>query len=215
MKIELPENQSEITLGQFQELAKLNERTDLDLFEYSKRKVKIFTGLSYVKISAMKQTDLEEIINQIDTALNEEAKFQPLFKMNEIEFGFIPNFDDIKANEYFDLSTYDREIETLHKLMAILFRPVKFKTLGKYEIVRYKGTKEHAEEMKQMPLSIVNGALFFFLNLAKDLSNYIQKSINQEQEKRKQSGTLKSGDGMPRFTEWLKGSFGSLKRSVN
>jgi len=215
MKIELPENQNEITLGQFQELAKLNERTDLDLFEYSKRKVKIFTGISYVRISSMKQSDLEDIINQIDTALNEEAKFEPIFKMNEIEFGFIPNFDDIKANEYFDLSTYDTEIETLHKLMAILFRPVKLKALGKYEIVRYKGTKENAELMRKMPLSIVNGALFFFRNLAKDLQNYIQKSINQEQAKKRQSDTSRSGDGMPLFTGWQTANFGSLKRSVN
>jgi len=163
----------------------------------------------------MKQSDLEDIIKTIDTSLNQEVKFEPLFKMNGIEFGFIPNFDDIKASEYFDLSTYDTEIETMHKLMAILFRPVKIKSLGKYEIVSYKGSKEWSDEMKKMPLSIVNGALFFFLNLAKDLQNYIQKSTNQEQGKKRQSGTLRNGAGMPLFTEWLKVSFGSLKKSVN
>jgi len=208
MKIELAENQYEITLGQYQEVMKLADRKDLDVFDFSKRKVKIFTGLNYKQISLMKYSDLEDMIHTIDKALNTEVEFQDRFEMSGVEFGFIPNFDDIKAKEYFDLSTYDTEVETLHKLMAILFRPIKDKSLGNYEIKNYQGTKEWSEAMRKMPLNIVNGALVFFLNLANDCKNYTQRYMQEEQEKVKQESTLKSGDGMQRFTEWRRGKSG-------
>jgi hypothetical protein len=211
MKVELAENQSEITLGQYQEFMKLGERKDLNGFEFSKRKVKIFTGLTYQHISLMKHSDLEDMIRTIDSSLNKEVKFESTFKMNGVEFGFIPNFDDIKAKEYFDLSTYDTEIETLHKLMAILFRPIKDKVGNEYEVVNYQGSNEWGEVMKRTPLHIVNGALVFFLNLVRELEIYTLKSTVQQEAKKKQMDTLKNGGGMRQFTKWLKVRFGSLK----
>jgi len=213
MKIELAENQSEITLGQYQELMKLEERKDLSVYEFVKRKVKIFTGLTYKQISAMRQADLEDMIKTIDEGLSQEAKFQPIFTMNDVEFGFLPNFDDMKAKEYFDLSTYDTQPETLHKLMAILFRPIKHKVKGEYEIVNYQGTKEWSEVMKRMPLNIVNGALVFFSNLASELENYTLRYTAEELVSQMQLSTSRNGGGMQRFTKWLKGKSGSLSTS--
>jgi hypothetical protein len=163
----------------------------------------------------MKMSDLEDIVQNIDIALNQEAKFQPTFKMGNIEFGFIPNFDDIKAKEYFDLTTYDTNPDTLHNLMAILFRQIKNKVGSEYEIENYRGTKEWAEAMKQTPLSIVNGALVFFYNLAKELESYTLKSMAVAQMKTRQQATLRSGAGMQRYTDWLKVRFGSLRTSKN
>jgi len=213
MRIELAENQKEITLGQYQELSKLEQRKDLDAYEFSKRKVKIFTGLSYRQISGVKQTDLVDVLKQIDDALNTEAKFQPTFEMSGVKFGFIPNFDDIKAREYFDLSTYDTEVETLHKLMAILFRPIKQTSLGKYEIINYKGTKEWSDVMKRTPLNIVNGSLVFFSSLAKELQSYILKSTEEAQAKAQRNTIGRSGDGMQRLTNWLTGKRGDIASS--
>ena len=213
MKLVLPEDQKEITLGEYQKYMELLKRKDLSQFDFNKRKVKIFTGLSYDKVSKMKQSDLKDIIQTIDKALNTECEFVNRFKMNEVEFGFIPNFDDIKSKEYFDLTTYKTELETLHNLMAILFRPIK-KTQGdSYKIAEYAGSKEWAEAMKRTPLNVVNGALVFFYNLSNELSNYTLKYTKQEQEKAKRQSILKSGDGIQRLINWLKGSPGSLNLS--
>jgi len=213
MKVELAENQNEITLHQYQKLMVLQERTDLDVYSFNKRKVKIFTGLTYREISAIGKTELDDLLKTIDKGLNTEVKFEPRFKMNDVEFGFIPNFDDMKAKEYFDLSTYDTTPETLHKLMAILFRPIKNKLDGEYEIINYQGTKEWAEVMRQVPLNIVNGALVFFYNLANDLEIYTLKFTALERAKEKRAGTLKSGGGIRQYIRLLKGSRGSLNMS--
>jgi hypothetical protein len=64
--------------------------------------------------------------------------------------------------------------------MAILFRPIRNKAHGRYEIESYKGTAEYAERMKSMPLNIANGALVFFLNLASELEDYTLRYSNAE-----------------------------------
>jgi len=133
--------------------------------------------------------------------------------MSGVEFGFLPNFDDMKAKEYFDLSTYNTEPETLHKLMAILFRPIKHKIKSEYEIVNYQGTQEWSDVMRQMPLNIVNGALVFFSNLASELENYTLRFTAEEVASQMQQSISRNGGGMQRFIKWLRGSRGSLNTS--
>lgn len=199
MKVIIPENISEITLYQYQQYEKLIGRQDLTDKEMIYRMVKIFTGLPFNQITEMQYKDLEEIVSLIKIALETECKFETTFKINGVEFGFIPNFDDIKAKEYFDLSEYNDKSEELNKLMAILYRPIKSKDVwGNYEIVDYQGTNEWAEVMKQTPLNIVNGALGFFLNLSKELQDYIQKYSKREapQKEQQHESIIKNGDGL-------------------
>ena len=48
---------------------------------------------------------------------NENTKNKPTFFIKDVEFGFIPNLDKITGAEYFDLSKYGQDNETLHNLM--------------------------------------------------------------------------------------------------
>jgi len=181
MKIVIPENIGEITLQQFQRYTELLNR-DLEPYELLKRKINIFTGIKYNTLDNVSQKDFKEISQLIDIALNTKHEFVNKFELNGVKFGFIPNFDKIKAKEFVDFSLYPvNEIENLHKLMAILFRPiVKEDNKGNYIITDYRGTEDFAEVMKQMPMSIVDGALVFFYNLAKELQVSTQKYFNQE-----------------------------------
>ena len=96
----------------------------------------------------------------------------------------IPNFDKISGSEYTDLIKYSTNIEDLHRLMAVAFRPVKFKDRYKnYQITKYNGTGELSDIMKDTPLSIAKGFNVFFLNLSKDLEVHILKSMAEEQAK--------------------------------
>jgi hypothetical protein len=198
MRIILPENISDITLGQYQRYMLLENRTDLTEFEFEKRKIEIFTGLNRKDIANVRYSDYAEILVQIDKALNQSAEFVPTFKIKDVEFGFVPNLDKITTGEYVDMKKYDAGVDTLHNLMAILFRPIKKKdSFNNYSIIEYQGAEQYANIMKQMPLSIVNGALVFFWNLANELTNYTQRFMEVEQAKEKSLlNTLKSGDGM-------------------
>ena len=199
MKVTLPENISEITLEQFQNYSKLVERKDLDEYQFNKRKVSIFTGIKYKDLDNINQLDFVDILTQIDLSLNVDAEFKPRFEMGGVEFGFIPNFDKMTTKEFVDLSLYPvSDVETYHKLMAILFRPIKNKDgFDNYKIKNYNGTEKYAELMKQTPMNIVNGALVFFCNLASELQQSTKRYIRAELKKaEKLATTLKSGDGI-------------------
>ena len=166
MKITLPESIKDITLGQFQEfdvLCNKLENKEVSEREFIKRKISMFSGVPYSQIDDVVQKDLEEIAEQIDKALAQDSTFEKRFTMNGVEFGFVENLNEITSGEYFDLSNYGVEVETLNKLMAVLFRPVKkVDKHGNYKVEKYNGTGKYAELMKHMPLNIVNGSLVFF-----------------------------------------------------
>ena len=200
MKVILPENISEIKLSEFQAYSKLIEREDLNEYQFNKRKVSIFTGITYNQLDNISQLDFEDILKQIDIALSADAEFVDRFEMNGIEFGFIPNFDKMSTKEFVDMSLYPvSDVETYHKLMAILFRPIKNKDkLKNYNIKAYNGTEKYSELMKQTPMHIVNGALVFFCDLAKELQKSILKFTQEEVQKKvvEQQSSLITGDGM-------------------
>lgn len=202
MKINIPESIADIRLEQFQRYTALSESTDDD-------KIEIFTGLERERIKLLGQKDYSDIVAMIDASLNQTVEFQPTFKIRDVEFGFIPNFDKITAGEYRDLTIYSQDVAEMHKLMAVLFRPIKKKIGSKYKIVEYNGTEKRADVMKYMPLSIVNGSLVFFSNLASELINYTQKYTEEVQVREEVPATTsRSGGGMRRFLKCAKAKFG-------
>ena len=198
IKIQLPEDTSDITLEQSQMFMSISGRENLSDLDKTKRIVKMFTGLKTVEIDAMSIDDYESVIGQITLALNREAEFTQRFKLGGIEFGFIPNLDEMTAGEYIDLTSSGVKSETLHKTLAILFRPItKTDGFGHYDIEPYTASAKHIELMKKAPMNIVNGMLVFFCLLSKELEVSITKSMEEEVEeaRSKQVITSLNGDG--------------------
>jgi hypothetical protein len=187
MRITVPESIKDIELQQFQAYEALLKRTDLTEKEIEAQKINIFTGIELDQIDKIVEKDYNFIIEAINKALEEPASFEPFFMFKDVEFGFIPNLDKITAGEYRDLTFYSKEVSDMHKLMAVLFRPIKKKdALGNYKIQAYNGTGVRAEIMKHLPMNIVNGALVFFSSLANELIDYTQTYMQGEQQKEKQ-----------------------------
>lgn len=199
MEVIIPENIADITLEQFQKFTILNEREIEDEHEYNKRVVSLFTNIKYNQSDRISKKDFESIILDILNALNKEVSFTNTFKMHGVDYGFIPNFDDITAKEFFDLNLYKiDDINNYHKLMAILFRPITKKdSFNNYSIEAYNGTDKHSDKMKYTPMHIVNGCLVFFSSLANELSNHTLKyTVAQQVRELAQANTSISGSGM-------------------
>lgn len=197
MRVTIPENIAEITLGQYQELTSFLQREDVSEQEAQEKTIEIFTGIPKEQIPFISKKDFDDLLKEIATAMNKEVPFQKFFMLNNVEYGFTPNLDAIAMNEWVDICQYNTGVDNYHRLMAILFRKVVLKDkFGNYKIEVYEGTGERAELFKQMPMNIVNGALLFFSSLATDLKKHIQKSIIQEHLKdRGRLTTLQSGVG--------------------
>ena len=198
IKIQLPETIADITLDQSQRYLSIAESDTLSDIIKTKRIVKLFTGLKNKQVDAMTITDYETVINHITIALNTEVEFTQRFTLGGIEFGFVPNLDEITAGEYIDLTASGVSQDTLQHILAILFRPiVKEDKHGHYEVEAYTANTKHVDLMKQAPMNIVNGMLVFFCLLSNELEASILKSTGTDQveARRKQVTTSPSGDG--------------------
>jgi len=197
LKVTLPESIAEVTLDQYQKFYKLTGREDLSELNFNKRKIAIFTELNFNQVGKIPHKDYKEILEQIDKAIDRTYGFEQRFFIEDVEFGFIPNLDKITTGEFVDLSKWGVEIKNLHRVMAILFRPIVVKDSFKnYQIAGYNGTDEFGELMRRTPMHIVNGALDFFYNLAKELRVDIQRFTSRELVREsKRQAILKSGTG--------------------
>ncbi len=198
MKLILPEHIGEITLEQFQKYNLLLENQGYTDIEFENKKIAIFTNLDEKSCELLTQKDRKDCLDIIDNAMNHSIEFTNKFEFNGKKYGFIPNLDNISGFEFADLTTAGMDVQNLHVVMAVLFRPiVKEDRFGNYQIEPYNGTQSSEESMKQLPLHLVNGALFFFLNLAKELRKDSLKSTEEELMRvKKLVNTLKSGVGM-------------------
>lgn len=163
----------QIILRDFQRYAAIQEPTQGDM-------IKIFLNKTQNEVDKIPLEKFNELVAEISEAISKESKFTPTFKLDGIEYGFIPNLEEITYGENRDLTGYLNDWQTMHLAMAVSFRPITLKKGGKYLIEEYNGTSATAEIMRDCPLDIVQGMNVFFYNLMNDLLNCIPKYITTE-----------------------------------
>ena len=200
MKIELtiPTTLNDIKLAQYQKflsIAKDNEETEF----LQQKMVQLFCGIDLKDVAQIRYKDVAEITANINNLFTKENQLIQRFKMGGVEFGFIPNLDEMSTGEYMDLDTYITDWDTMHNAMAVLYRPITNKMGNKYQIEEYKGSITYADVMRHAPLDVVLGAMVFFYNLGNDLLkstiNYLEG--NQEVQNILNKHNLENvGDGI-------------------
>ena len=122
-------------------------------------------------------SDVAVIMSKIaELQAKQDTTLKRIIEINGVEYGFHPDLDKITLGEYADIEQFIKNgIETnLPELMAILYRPIKYKKENIYIIDAYDGEiTMRTEEMKQMSAEQVQSALFFFYNFAKVLSGIL------------------------------------------
>jgi len=141
--------------------------------------------IKHFKLEDINIADFEIFLNDLKTVLKQEAKFIQRFTFDGIEYGFIPNLDNIKTKEWVDIDLYQSDPQSIHRLMSILYRPIKKQkwyqkifNKDRYEIEDYNGT--HGDFL-QAPIEVYLGMMVFFYRLRTELlismSTYTQKQI--------------------------------------
>ena len=197
INILVPENIADITLDQYVKFEALRAREDT-LTEQGmvERVISLFTGIKKQDVKKLVHKDYEGLMAQIIAACEQQVEFEQRFMLDGVEYGFIPNLDEITTAEYVDLSTIGMQLEDMHKIMAILFRRITEEdSFGNYEILPYSHNKENDEVMRRCPMNVVNGALVFFWSLSRELKEAIQKSTKALAERNKPQAILKNGIG--------------------
>jgi hypothetical protein len=170
---------SNVPLNSYQKYMLIDNPNEQDL-------LKCFLGLTQPELNKLPSKDIDDYLNQINNLLNLDHELIRTFKLNGIEYGFIPKLDDITYGENLDVTKYIGEYGSMHKAMAVLFRPIKQKIRDQYLIEEYTGSYVYAEKFKDIPLDVVFGAIVFFYNLTNELLNstlkYLEQQIQQDSQ---------------------------------
>ena len=190
VKLTIPDNWSDITIGTYQEYVKIQEGKGSEKNKIVKSLSLLCNTTPFV-VKKMAYKDLLEIMEiikkMIDTEPDKE-KFRKVFKFKDEEYGFCPNLSNITTGEYIDLESYCKDpIENLHTIMSILYRKVNFSRGDRYSIEDYNPDEFKEELFKDCPMDIALSSLGFFLTLGERLAK-ISHSYLQQQEMKLQKG---------------------------
>lgn len=214
VEINVPDQLSEIRLEQYQKFVKLYTGEVTEEF-LALKMLEIFCGVKLADAYQMRFKDVDGVVELLSTLLNEKPNLVQRFTMNGVEYGFIPNLDDMSFGEYIDLDTYIGDWQNIHRAMAVLYRPIKDKKGERYNIVPYEIVD--AEIYKQMPLDAVISSVLFFYRLGIDLSRAMTNYLEESKESRlvQYLTSDKNGDGINHYTHLLKGILDDLNISLN
>lgn len=168
LHIVVPTSLSEIKLSQYLKFLKVIEENEDSDFLYDKM-VQIFCNVELKYVSQFKRKQVVEIVNTINSLFDKVPNFINRFELNGVEYGFIPNLEDISQGEYIDLDNYLPVQEDMHRAMAVMFRPIKQKLKDRYYIEDYAGSDVYAEKMLDAPLDVVLASRVFFYHLGNEL----------------------------------------------
>ena len=220
MKIDIyiPEKLADITLEQYQKFAKLNIEENQNSNFLLHKMVEIFCRLDLKDIARIKYQYVNSIVSDLNNIFNAKTELIQTFKLKGVDYGFIPKLDDITLGEYIDLDNNISDWETMHKAMAVLYRPITLQKGDRYQIEEYTA-KEDTEKFKDMPLDVVMGSLVFFWSLSSELLQITLKYLAKEMEGnltiQQRQALEESGVGISQSMGWLRAMLPSLTISQN
>lgn len=222
VQIKVPSTLNEIPLKHYQDFLSVQKNSSDEEF-VAQKMVEIFCGIRLIEVAKIKLTSLNELIAHFTKLFEQTPKFTPTFKIGEIEFGFIPELEEITFGEYVDLDSHLQSWDNFHKAMAVLYRPIKTRRGEKYDIKDYDPNADMQELMRFAPLDVCISASLFFWTLESELLqatlNYLEKQMKKDkslsQTLAKQLNLAKDGDGISRFMQSLKETSLSLTKSPN
>ena len=206
VEIDIPSSLSEISLDRYQKyMVTLNNSDDKE-FVFQKM-IEIFCGLELKEVVKMKASTVIELVQHFDKLFNEKTKFKHRFKLNGVEFGFIPDLEEISWGEYIDIESNIGDFQNIHKALAVMYRPIVKDVKGKYEIEPYKGDLSYSEVLKYAPLDVVLPASVFFWTLGIELISSTLYSLEKMKNKTriaKMFNSANNGDGIAQSITSLK-----------
>jgi hypothetical protein len=222
MKLELtiPTKLSEIPLKHYQKFLLTAEKSTDEVF-LAEKMIQIFCGIELKEVVKIPFKEVEALSIHFATLFQQKTEFKNRFTIAGVEFGFIPNLEEMSWGEYIDLEANISDLKTFNKAMAVMYRPIVEKHGDKYKIEPYVSSINYAEVMEFAPLDIVLAAKVFFWNLENELLQATLFYLETEMMKNKETTTIlanelnlaNSGVGINQYMQSLRETSQSLNRS--
>ena len=215
-----------IKLKQYQDFIRLS-KIEKDNRRLELKMVEILCDFNPEAVKRIKATSLSSIVEVLNNSFTEIPDLIKTFKIGDIEFGFIPNLEEMTLGEYIDLDDYITDFSTMHKAMSVLYRPIIKKKKSwfnrkeqQYLIEDYNGSNVYGELMRHTPLDVTLSAYFFFVSLREELListlNFLEKEIvEMEKTLAYKPNSQKNGDGIVQYINSLKEMLVELRKLQN
>lgn len=174
------EVQNELNIGQYQKFTKNQE-------VYKTDKAQLLSLYLNCSLYELKDLPVEQVkfveeyitSNVLQTELNDEVRTK--FTHNGVLYGLENDFSKLAFGGWVDLEVFssDNITDNIHKIMAVLYRPIITETKKGYTISPYKAAEidDRAEEFKTLPVSYWFGASNFFFLLSVIYTDNMQNSL--------------------------------------
>lgn len=172
VKILIPESARELTIEQYQKFLKVEGNETFTML----KALELFANIPLKVAYAMKADDILSISTDIFTMISVKHPLVKRLSFRGKEYGFVPNLEEMSFGEYIDLDNYLSDMQSLHKTIGVLYRPITIDKGGLYEIEPYNGTDGYSD----FPLDVALGATLFFYRLSNRLLKDSQTSLEEE-----------------------------------
>ena len=218
MKLELviPTSLNEIPLMHYQKFMVVASNKDNSDMFISQKMIEIFCGIELKQVVNIKLNDIIDLTTHFNKLFKDKLELKKTFEIQGVKFGFINELEDISFGEYIDLESNIIDVQSFHKAMAVMYRPITSQKGDKYTIEKYNGTANYSDLMKYAPLDVVLPASVFFWGLGKELLtatlSYLEKQMTKKSKTilAKQLNLESNGDGINQYINSLKETLQSL-----
>jgi|LULN01.1.fsa_nt_gb hypothetical protein len=202
-KYKLIESWEDVTLEQW---VRLGELADGKKTTEALETINALSDLPKKIINELSIRDVAIIMERIaELQQNEHVNLKNIVTIEDKDYGFHPNLEDITLGEYADIEHFlaDGVEKNLAEIMAVLYRPIIERKNDAYIIEAYDGKIDvRAEVFKKMSAEQVQGALVFFWGFVKELSVILplylmerMNKMNKMTQSSSQKALQKNGDG--------------------
>jgi hypothetical protein len=191
----------EMTLEQYQTIYSNPER-----YKQPIQLISLFTGISVMEL----KNQSVDTIKMLEAVIGERFVLPDIkeivltFKHNDVEYGLEMDWSKLAWGAWVDFEVYSSEniYQNLHKIMAILYRPIESwdKKKKKYKLVPYRAEEieERSEVMKIVPVKYWLSSAVFFLALVEIYTSNIASSLKQSKMTHE-----KAMKGIMRLPKWI------------
>ena len=198
-EFKLPTSWDEVSLGQYSRLMIAIEKEGTTEIELMIKSLEALVGIDGGILSKVPIKQLREAYNQLGELIstNPNNELSRVVEIDGIEFGLIPDFDELSLGEFVDLDNYLQDnYNNLSKIFAVLYRPVIERDGNSYNIEPYslKNIIDRRELFNnRLSIDTVYGALVFFCNIG---SKHIESTLYSLEEEKMSQSIIKSSQIM-------------------
>jgi len=186
-KYELPTSWDEVNLEQYGKLMLTVEKEEVSEIELMVKSLEALAEIPGGLLTKVPIKLLREAYNQLEelTSTLPNSELSRVIEIDGIEYGFIPDFDELSLGEFVDLDNYLQDsYNNLKKIFAVLYRPIVKRNGAKYIIEDYdlRRIKKRRELFnKRLSMDTVYGALVFFCSIGMSAIESTLSSLEEEQ----------------------------------